>query len=383
VALDRTVKYGGERTPVATMGVPRPVQSRRLPGTVVTVEGTGGGSAPDDEELRRLLDPHVEVPPELREPSAEERLRTAERSARVADLARRLADDERQRVALERRQRRTTNRRSRGRTVRRSAVLAAFVGAVAGLALFMSGMLQLPATEQEAAALRPAGTPPEPPVALEERILAPVAATPAGGAYEFTLTQPGGSTDPVAFDPCRPVRYVVNSAGQPAGLDELLREAIDRTSAATGLAFEFVGTTTEQFSNQREWYQPARYGEQWAPVLITWATQQQVPGLAGYIAGLGGGTPFQLRLGDPMVYVTGELVLDAQDLVPDPADPSSTDRIRATIQHELAHVVGLGHVASPAEMMYPESLPDGPVDWGPGDREGLARLGNGACVPDV
>jgi hypothetical protein len=56
--------------------------------------------------------------------------------------------------------------------------------------------------------------------------------------------------------------------------------------------------------------------------------------------------------------------------------------------HELAHVMGLAHVASPDEIMWSpdvseERLPDlSQTDWGPGDLEGLAALGRDAgCLP--
>jgi hypothetical protein len=45
--------------------------------------------------------------------------------------------------------------------------------------------------------------------------------------------------------------------------------------------------------------------------------------------------------------------------------------------HELAHVVGLGHVAEPMELMFVDN--SGQVELGPGDREGLARLGSVPC----
>lgn len=47
--------------------------------------------------------------------------------------------------------------------------------------------------------------------------------------------------------------------------------------------------------------------------------------------------------------------------------------------HELAHVVGLDHVDDPTQLMYAEN--SGQLDFGAGDRAGLALLGTGECVP--
>ena len=50
---------------------------------------------------------------------------------------------------------------------------------------------------------------------------------------------------------------------------------------------------------------------------------------------------------------------------------------QVALLHEVAHVVGLGHVSEPMELMYADNT--GQVELGPGDREGLARLGSLPC----
>ena len=75
-------------------------------------------------------------------------------------------------------------------------------------------------------------------------------------------------------------------------------------------------------------------------------------------------------------YVTGGIVLDVEVFTT--ANVQQRPRVlEAILVHELAHVVGLGHVAEPMELMFVDN--SGQVELGPGDREGLARLGSVPC----
>jgi len=194
------------------------------------------------------------------------------------------------------------------------------------------------------------------------------------GGYRF-MESPDPEQEMVAYDPCRPVRVVVRPDNAPPGGQQLIEEAVGAVSAATGLQFVDAGTTTEAPSTQREPYQPERYGRQWAPVLIAWSDPVEHPDLAGDVVGLGGSTARQVD-GEPLVYVTGQVVLDAPSLTTAMERP---EQVRAVIMHELAHVVGLTHVDDPGQLMYADNV--GVTDFAVGDRAGLARLGAGTCVP--
>ena len=65
----------------------------------------------------------------------------------------------------------------------------------------------------------------------------------SAGNHEFLLHQSDGS--PVAYDPCRPVLYVVNDRTQPWQGERLLAEAIQSISEITGLQFGLEGPTAE------------------------------------------------------------------------------------------------------------------------------------------
>jgi hypothetical protein len=226
-----------------------------------------------------------------------------------------------------------------------------------------------------------AGTAGDRPTPGHEAASAPLGRPPAApgvGSHRLLRYQDGG-VDPVAYDPCRPVHYVIAPAGAPGDAADLVAEALAPVSAATGLRFVHDGTTDEVWAEGRDAYQPDRYGDRWAPVLVSWATPEEVPGLAGTVAGLGGSQV--ASAGGPEVYVTGAVTLDAGWTAGAVRSPGGRDAVRAVLMHEFGHVLGLDHVADPAELM--SATNEGQVGFGPGDLAGLARLGRGACEPGL
>lgn len=187
------------------------------------------------------------------------------------------------------------------------------------------------------------------------------------GSYDFSMTQPG-SRRPVGYDPCRPIEIAVNPQGAPENYQALVDTAMSHTSEATGLAFTPVGTT-----DSRD-FDLGLPDHSRRPVLVAWATSDELPDLAGDVAGIGGSAATDLGTGR-LRYVTGIVVLDAGQFAGfDPDDPSVA---QAIVDHEFGHLVGLGHVDDPNELMYEHNLTR--TTYGPGDREGLARLGGLPC----
>ena len=207
-----------------------------------------------------------------------------------------------------------------------------------------------------------------------ERLLPAPTVVDRGGQYTFIRTQPG-SDEPVGWDPCEPIRYAVNPDGQPAGGAALVERAMDRTSAATGLVFEDVGETDRRpFAGHTELFSGLPFTSD-ARVVVGWGGAGEFPELGGDVAGLGGTTTREQSSGR-LTYVTGGIVLDVDAFTPE-VIASNPRVMEAIVVHEVAHVVGLGHVAEPMEMMFDSSR--GQVDYGPGDLEGLARLGSLPC----
>lgn len=184
--------------------------------------------------------------------------------------------------------------------------------------------------------------------------------------YAFLQTEPG-SKEPVTYNPCKPIRYVVNPSGGPDDALRLITTAVARISKASGLAFEYDGTTHDtDFSHRTES----------DPVLIGFVAPGALKDMtveSNHI-GLGGSTAFGGTLGR-RTYKTGMVAL-REDWFSG-SRPSRAEK-RAVIMHELGHVVGLGHVRDPHELM--DASNDGQTTLGPGDRTGLALLGRGPCT---
>lgn len=198
------------------------------------------------------------------------------------------------------------------------------------------------------------------------------------GSYRFATYQTDGRT-PVTYDPCRPIHYVIRAQGEPAGGKQIITAAVLRVSQATGLRFVFDGATSEAPSRQRLPFQPKAYGDRWAPVLISWVTPIENPDFAADVLGEGGsasvGGPDR-----PSAYVTGAVELDAAQITSVLQRPGGSQVVWAVVLHELGHLVGLGHVTSASQLMYPQIQP-GVTDFGAGDLTGLSALGRGSCLP--
>lgn len=202
-----------------------------------------------------------------------------------------------------------------------------------------------------------------------DRLAAAPPVPESGGSYGFLLTANGR---PVGYDPCEPVRYQVNTTGAPADWRDLVDTAVQRTEQATGLRFEDAGITDDRdFFGRR-----TGFLDRPLPVLIGWADAGEQPGLDGDVAGQGGsvtGTPSGLGRTH---FVTGSVLLDRELFAAAANRPERRAEMQAIVDHEFGHLVGLDHVDDPGELMNPVLARTG---YGPGDLEGLARLGNIPC----
>ncbi len=195
------------------------------------------------------------------------------------------------------------------------------------------------------------------------------------GSYRFLQHQPGDRDTPVTYNPCEAIQVEIN----PEGVDDedqardVVLSAMKQISTATGLRLEYAGPSEDR-PQWRSRTEPVLGRAE--PVLISFATSDEVSELEGDVAGVGGSASVQRH--GVRTYVSGQVTLDA-DTFDDLVDQSGgLDVVRAIAMHELGHLVGLAHVEDDRELM--DAQNHGQLDFGPGDRRGLALLGRGRCT---
>ena len=180
-----------------------------------------------------------------------------------------------------------------------------------------------------------------------------------------------GST--VRFNPCREIGWVFNPTDAPENALADATAAMGRIAEATGMTLRYEGTTDEPPSIGRKAYQPQRYGQRWAPILVAWTPRagfSQAPGPYGV------GVPLLAGPEQQRVIVSGVMLINSE-----PASPIKPGYLNLLL-HEIGHVFGLDHPHDLHQVMQAPSLqPNGMLQEG--DRAGLAAVGKPAgCLTD-
>lgn len=218
-------------------------------------------------------------------------------------------------------------------------------------------------------------------------------AAPLGNGTEYSYLHFDESGNPITWDPCMQISYVMNPEDMPSNGKELVQSAVDSVSKHTGLKFVYAGDSNEAPTFLRQPYQPSTYPSQrksWAPVLVSWLPDDEFKEamekeeLKGDVIGFAG--PDIAYTDDysnrkeflgPTYFVSGKVTLNSSWFNSEQA-LSNPDAARAVIMHEFGHLVGLDHVTSQSQLMSGEN--NGQLDFGDGDLTGLAKLGSGSCA---
>lgn len=178
---------------------------------------------------------------------------------------------------------------------------------------------------------------------------------------------------PVTYTSCRPIQVAVYPAGGPPNAEELVQEAVGRVRSATGLDLVITGAFGGHAPN---WNFEAAPVHPEDPISVSWQDGAAIAELTDHTAGLGGSRRVTTPGGGER-YVAGTIAL-SRDYYAELAERGDHDQALAVLLHEFGHVLGLAHVDAPGELMHEDNL--GQTTFGPGDLEGLRRLGQGPCV---
>ena len=197
---------------------------------------------------------------------------------------------------------------------------------------------------------------------------------PSSGPYGFLVTQPNSAL-PVRYNPCTTIHYVVNVSEAPSYGLQLVQNAFQEISQATGIQFAFDGTTTELPTSTR----PAYVNGSPNPILVAWEANGQTNYLpqtnsGGTVVGMGGSVYIYNSTAGQFQYVSGQAAISSSYPL------TENDEIHLVL-HELGHVIGLGHTTWMSQIMYPVDE-SSPITYGSGDLRGLAELGMAeGCLP--
>ncbi|MCM0619512.1 matrixin family metalloprotease [Nocardioides bruguierae] len=197
-----------------------------------------------------------------------------------------------------------------------------------------------------------------------DRLLPVVEPGVTSQSYRFLQETDAG--DPVTYDPCEPLLVEVNPEGGPADYLRFVLPALAEVQDASGLRLTYAGTSERTWDTQ---------SQEQGSVLISF--EKRLDSDRADAVGVGGSLVMTMDGAALPHYVSGAVAL-RQDWFVAASRRGETAQQQAVVMHELGHVLGLGHVDDPDQLMSAEN--DGQTAFGAGDLVGLALAGAGTCA---
>lgn len=207
----------------------------------------------------------------------------------------------------------------------------------------------------------------------------------ADAGYRFLHAIGQHEEIPIRWNPCEPIHYQVNLLYAPPDAVADVQRAVALTSEATGIPFAFDGVTDRTMAQQTDdFFMSDLTDPRWFPVLVSWLPHEDFAKtlpkdehnvLAYAIPVFGQGDTIDQ-------YASGVVVVDAGQTFA----PAGRYSLPLVLTHEFGHIVGLGHVADPDELMFAsKKVPPEQIDgWGSGDLTGLRLVGADAgCMAHI
>jgi hypothetical protein len=210
------------------------------------------------------------------------------------------------------------------------------------------------------------------------RVVAPAIATADVGASDVKTVEVSPPYTPLGspsawkrfptearWNPCAVIEYRTNLRRAPKGALGQVTRAFALVHAATGLTFRRAGST------KKVPYSRGPQSKQFLPagLVVAWTTPRVVSALAGGTAGIGGASSRSVN-GGPWEYVSGGVSIDATQKL-----PGRKKAVRALLLHEIGHAMGLTHVGTKSQIMYPTLLRSHRDRYEAGDLAGLSAVG--------
>jgi hypothetical protein len=185
-------------------------------------------------------------------------------------------------------------------------------------------------------------------------------------AFKFAIKVHG---QPVHWNKCQTIDYRFSRSKAPAHALKQVKHAIKLLHRGSGLRFSYLGRTKLIPGNTTKLPGKTR-------LIIGWSTPAKSRVLAqsgGAEAGVGG---FSYMLNGEIIQ--GSVVLNRKVRLTNGFGPGpkvgSQGTVGELLLHELGHAVGLAHVRSQSQIMFPE-LTRKTARYGAGDLNGLAKVG--------